>query len=525
MISKFRKGADSLFVRIILGLIALSFVAVGGTSLVKSSSSGDVISFSKTESISFEKFHYAKKKEIELIQKQNGIHLTEENIAEFGVDNAVLKKLVNESMIDYLAKYYEFDISDEKVIAFVKETPFFNNSKGEFDLSLFKNTFNNSPVREQEYLNGMKRRFIASVVLGIFKDNYHTSKILRETIVNYMAETRTVDLFSVDMSYRPFDYRASKYSQEELNQYYLENKTAFMQPPSRSFEYIKADKKFLEKRINISDNDLKTYFDENKDEYNGKKFLEVKKQIKDLLRGEKLIEVSGEIAKNFEEAVSSGLTLKEIANKYSLPLKSVKDITLSKMIENEEEEYAKLADNVFEMNEGEVSYPVEIPATSEIMLVSVKSILQGRQREFKDVEKLIIDILEKRDLANYNMKNFKETLNAANLNKIDKASLASKGINLINNQTFTRVNLANDKLPSNLLKAIFSIQLNQSTNIITNDNMAYFAYLKKIENEKNIADKIRKDDDKHIAAAIKEGIFQELIDHLSKLNNMKINNK
>ena len=79
MISKFRKGADSLLVRILLGLIAFSFVGVGGAAFINGNSSGDVVSFSETDSISFEEFHIAKAKEIESLQRQNGINLTEEN--------------------------------------------------------------------------------------------------------------------------------------------------------------------------------------------------------------------------------------------------------------------------------------------------------------------------------------------------------------------------------------------------------------------------------------------------------------
>jgi len=63
MISKFRKGADSLLVRILLGLIAFSFVGVGGAAFINGNSSGDVVSFSETDSISFEEFHIAKAKE------------------------------------------------------------------------------------------------------------------------------------------------------------------------------------------------------------------------------------------------------------------------------------------------------------------------------------------------------------------------------------------------------------------------------------------------------------------------------
>ena len=116
MIAKFRKGADNLLVRILLGLIALSFVGVGGAAFIKSNGGEDIVSFSHTDPISYEKFYTTRAKEIEHIQIQNGINLTEETIAHLDVNKSVLRKLINEAMISYLAKYYEFDISEKKII-------------------------------------------------------------------------------------------------------------------------------------------------------------------------------------------------------------------------------------------------------------------------------------------------------------------------------------------------------------------------------------------------------------------------
>lgn len=523
MISKFRKGADSLLVRILLGLIALSFVGVGGAAFINGNSSGDVVSFSDADSISFEEFHAAKAKEVDFLQRQNGINLTEENIAELGIDNSVLKKLINDSMIEYLAKYYEFDISDEKVIAYVKKTPFFKNSKGEFDLSVFKAAFNNSLAKEEEYLASVKHHLITSTMLGTFMDAFNPPKMMTENIVNYMSETRVVDVLSVDLEFKPNGYKPNDISNEQLLQFYQENKSLFVIPELRSFEYVKADRKFLEKKLNISDKDIRNYFEEYKDEFESKKFSEVKDQVREAFSSEKITELSNELAKNFEEDVSSGLTLTEIANKYDLQIISGNDINFSDMSASSQADYIELADSVFEMAEGEVSYPIEVQDTSEILLVSLKSVTQTREQGFEEVEKNIKDTIEKRDLAIANMKSLKEEINGFNLSKIDKSILSSKGISIVQNLSFTRADLPiENKLPADLLKEIFTIKLNNATNIINADNKAYFAYLKGVNSSKIMADKIRKNAGDHFSNVIKEGVFQELVGYLTQKNNMKI---
>ena len=248
MISNFRKGADNIFVRILLILIALSFVGIGGAAFIKGNSEGEVVTFSNAKSITYEQFKYAKSREIDLLQKQNGINLTEENIAELNLDNLVLKKLINVSMIDYLAKCYELDISTNSVISFIKKTPYFNNDKGEFDLSIFKTTFHNSIKKEEEYLASVKQNIISSSILNIFLDSFVPPKIMIENIINFMSETRVTDVFSIDLEKQLKNYSQKLISQEEMQEFYNKNKNMFQQQEQRSFEYLKADKNFIQKK-------------------------------------------------------------------------------------------------------------------------------------------------------------------------------------------------------------------------------------------------------------------------------------
>ncbi|GAB4166167.1 MAG: SurA N-terminal domain-containing protein [Rickettsiaceae bacterium] len=524
MIAKFRKGANSLLVRILLGFIALCFVGAGAATFINGNSGGDIVSFSDAESISYEEFQLAKAREIDALQRQNGINLTEENIAELGIDNLVLRRLISDSMISYLAQYYEFDISEDKVISYVKKLPFFKNDNGEFDSNIFKSAFGNSTKKQEDYLKSEKQRMIASTMLNIFMDSLNVPKLMTENVLDYMSETRVVDVVSADLSFKPKGYKAEDIPQEQLKRFYEENKGLFTIPETRSFEYIKADKSFIQKKLTVTEKSLKEYFEENIEDFNSKNFSEVKKAVKEAFMQEKVEELANELARNFEEDVASGLTLTEIANKYGIKVSEVKDITLEQMSTSDQPDYVELVDSVFEMVENELSYPLEIQDKSEILLVNLKNIIPARQQEFAEVENSIKALIEKRMVALENVKALEKVKKGYDPERITKGYLSAHGFTVATKQQFTRANLlTEDKWSADLLKAIFSAESNNTTSLVVGaGDKAYFAYVKQIKTDKAIAKKIQKNSSGQLANTIKEGIFHELISYLAQKNNMKI---
>lgn len=523
MLTKIRKSSDSLIVRIILGLIALSFVGIGGASFIGGNSAGDVVSFSNTESISMESFQMARSKEIDTIQRQNGINLTEENIAELGVDISVLRRLINESMINYLAKYYEFDISSEKVIGFVKKTPYFRNQDGEFDLSVFKAAFQNSPAKEEEYLASIKKHLITNSLLSVFMDSFVSPKIMVENMVNYMSETRVADIFFIDLENKPKDYKPENIPTEQLEHFYKENSSLFVVPELRGFGYLKADKKFLEKKMNITNAELKQFFEENKEEFGTNNFTKAKKQVREEMSRERMEELANELARNFEEDVSSGLTLQEIAQKYEIEVSYAEGMSMSEMNSSDIDEYAEISDSVFEMVEGEVSYPIEVQDQNKILLVELKTITPSAQRSFSDVKKDIKSMLEKRELAFENVKIIEEIQKNFDPKLVQKNLLKNKGVTSISNVQFTRGELPlEDKFPPQLLKNIFATSKDNTTPLVSDGKKVYFALLKNVKTDRNKAKKIKENSGDHFSNVIREGVFQELLTHLTQKNQMQL---
>ena len=115
MLTKIRKATDHLFTRIILILIAFSFVAAGAASFMGGNSSEDVIIFDKVSPVSMDEFRSSRYQEIENIQKQTGQNLSEEDIVNLGINRLITKKLINDRMLKYLAEYYDLDIGKKTI--------------------------------------------------------------------------------------------------------------------------------------------------------------------------------------------------------------------------------------------------------------------------------------------------------------------------------------------------------------------------------------------------------------------------
>ena len=376
-----------------------------------------------------EEFQLAKAREVDAIQRQNVISLTDEQVAELGIDNNVMRRLITDAMVKYLAKTYDFDVSEEKIISYVKKTPYFRNQAGEFDLSVFKAAFDNSPRKENEYLTSVRDQVIYSSMASIFMDSFVPSSALKDNMVDYMAETRAADLISINLDHKSKNYKNPDITSEQLGKFYESNKVLFVIPELRSFDYIVADANYLKKKLQISDAELEKYFNDNRDDFSSDSFAKAKKQVREVFVQEKMEELASELAKNLEEDVSSGLNIAEIAKKYNISLQSQKDISLADMNSSKKVEQVELADSVFELIEGEVSYPIEIQDQNNIMLVELKSITHSRQQELSEVEGEVKKILNQRILAFENAKTLEEFKKSYDpKKKQNKSTLKAKGI-------------------------------------------------------------------------------------------------
>lgn len=525
MLTKIRSGIDHIIVRIILGVIALSFVGFGGVSFMSGNSRGDAVSFSKAESISMEKFFKSKAQKIEAIQNQNQINLTEEQIEELNINQAVLQDLIAAAMLEYIAKQYEFDISDEKIIALAKSSPMFHNANGQFDPLIYKSIFANSKNNEKEYLDFVRNRTIHGTIVGLFSLSYKVPTIMSDNMVNFMSETKNATIYKMDLKFKDKDFNPGNPSRELLEEIYNSNKAVFILPETRSFRYLKVSKEFLLKEVNITEQNMKNYFEENSEEFSNISYAKAKNDIKNQLTAALLDDLVTEFSRKLEDDVAAGMGLEEISKKYSISVKEAKDLSKNSMLKSKNEDYLEIADQVFEMINGEISYPLEIKDKHEIILTMLDSVNPERNREFSEVENDIAKLWKAQQLTNFNMNKFVKFVEDGNFNS-NASILAKSGITAIKKPALSRVDLNNNDMPAELLNHIFKIDDKQKTKIFHNiDGYAYFAYLEKSTIDAKKKKMVREKGLEHFQNTIQDSLLQEMIINSTIKNDVKVNLK
>ncbi|MFY9590242.1 SurA N-terminal domain-containing protein [Rickettsia endosymbiont of Halotydeus destructor] len=523
MLDNIRKTADSFVMRVLFAMIAFAFVGWGIKDILPKASGGDFVTFTHAKNISREDFLKAKSTEINAIQKQMGTNLSEEEINQLNIDKQIMRKLIYNNILDYLVTYYDFDLSDNTVTSLVKESPAFKNDQGVFDIRIFKTYFRNSYINEEEYLLNFKEKTLKNILVSSFLESFYVPKIMIQNIINHMAEKRNVELLQINLKNKPKDLKIPVPNKQQLEDFYKNNKNLFEIPEKRSFSYIKISNQNLQKKINITKEELLSFYNENKEEFGDQAFEKVEKQLYDLLLSQKIDVLNMELAKNLEDDVAAGSTLVEIAEKYELPLQNVNYVSYEELIENKI--IAENVDSIFELVEGELSYPIESEDKSYLILVELKAIQPAKTPEFSAIKDQVATALAKQYLADINLQTIKDLAKEYKAEKENIKNLNLQGIE-VSQQSYIRSEIENDiKLSPEILLSIFRTKVDNNTPVFQIGNKVYFAYVKSIILDKNVAENIAKNSSEHIANTIKNSLIDELINYAIKQNNMKIKSR
>ncbi len=531
MLKKIRNIAHSFIMRLVLSLIAFAFVGWGVKGALQFRNNFDIVTFTEATNITETDFLKAKAEEINRARRRSGAALSEEEINQLGLDKIVLDRLVNSRIMDYLVQYYDLDLSDETVVQAVKESPVFKNDKGEFDTELFKSAFKNSYQSEEEYLQDIKNNMLKSIVLRAFLDTFKTPDSMLNNIAGYMAETRVVDLVRVDLNSQPKNTVIPAPTQEQLQEFYKNNAALFTIPEIRSFAFLKISNQYIQNKVHITNDELLHFYDENKNELKTAEgaeptFEKAKKQINDILKQQKTEELIVEFSKNLEDAIAAGSSLKEIATKYELPTETVTNVTYE-TLKNDKTGLSGLADSVFEMTEGEVSYPIEVQDEqnrNSLMLTEVSIIRPSKVEELKDVMPKLTKLWQAEQVKHINVKNITTIAQNYKPETVNAGEFKALGISLDPKFSISRSDIAKEEysLPPELILTILQTKKNKVTQVITSTDHAYFAYIKEVKKDAKKVQEVKKSSSDKISNIIQETVVEELLGYLKAHNKMKV---
>lgn len=522
MLQSIRKAADNLIFRIILGLLVVAFGFWGVDDVLRSRNNFDIATFKNAKNVSEEEFIKAKAREIALIQRSQGVNLSEEQIKQSGIDEAVLDRIISGRLIDQLIDQYDLDFGDKVLADFIKQQESFKNKEGKFDINLFKAILQHSGMSEEEYTKETKTQLVRSAFLNSFMRASYVPDVSVHNITEFMSEERLCDVASIDLTDSK-QVLPQEPSREQLEEFYKANAELFTLPEKRSVSYVVVNEGSALKDVKVDDLEVKQFFEENKEEFSNKPFAKVKGQIESKLKAGKLEQALVDFVKKLEDEVAAGTSLKEIAASFGLKVVSLSNLTPEGLVANKT--IGGLVDGIFAMHAGEVSYPLELPDPKTLALVEVTSITEA---QLQDLDKIKASVIQKWNLSEVMNKNTKimQDFVATTKPETFRDDAKKMGLTLISDTKLKRSEISdNDKLPIEMLTAAFSGNVGLVSQVYVVGDRAFVALVKSAGHNPELRNKLLKDAGENIAAQIRNSLVQEIMIYVRNKEKVQINRR
>lgn len=368
MLKFFRDQKDSWLIKSILILTGLSFVSLFGAGSLseKIPDEGKAVVSVAGKKITVAEYVYEIEQKARSISKMTQQPFTIKNIVESGMLMPQLNQMVSRLIMEATADDLRLTVNENYVRDIVKNMPMFAGADGNFSLSAYKQYLSDMGLSEKRFIDDSfldlrtQQLFKAAGTLSI------APKKTAETDYGLQNEKRSVDVFTITPSKLKITAKPSKEEKEELYKEMSENLVA---PEYRSFTVMYLTLNDVSKKIDLTEDELKEAFNENKDAYTIEEVRDVDQMLfttreeadeayAALQKGQKFMDVAKKFAKQTEDQTKLG------------------DITPSTAT-------GDWADVVFTAEKGKVIAPVQTAFGWQILRVN--KITPKIERQFKEV--------------------------------------------------------------------------------------------------------------------------------------------
>jgi peptidyl-prolyl cis-trans isomerase D len=303
MLKFFRNSLNGVAVKVLMGLLALTFVlwGVGDTLRQRSVSYAFKVgdhTFSESE------FSRELAREVHKFQMESGRSLSETNEEDQRLINKIkislVKQLVNRSMFIQEAREMGLVVNDEMVKIELANMSMFQKD-GKFNKVLFESFLANNGMTESMFIALMKEDIAVSALDKIFQVNQLAPALMVSNMIKAANSTRYGRLVSVDSAQLSVDAPST----EQFESFYNSNARNYLTDEQRELSYVTFGLEQVNLEQEISDELLMQQYEERKMSFNEP---EKRKVLHLFFKDEaKAKEIAGQLAggKSFTEAAKA----------------------------------------------------------------------------------------------------------------------------------------------------------------------------------------------------------------------------
>ncbi|HEX5778495.1 MAG TPA: SurA N-terminal domain-containing protein, partial [Xanthobacteraceae bacterium] len=179
MLEALRKNSAGIVAKVLIGLLAISFVIWGIGDIFRGVGANDVAQVGEVR-IPTESFRQEYQERLQQIGQQMGRGITPEQARAFGLDRQVLGEMISEATLDAKAKELGLNVSNEALLDRIHANPAFQNAAGNFDPNRFYETLRNANFTEARYIDSERRLMLRQQMGRALSADLTAPQVLRE---------------------------------------------------------------------------------------------------------------------------------------------------------------------------------------------------------------------------------------------------------------------------------------------------------------------------------------------------------
>lgn len=263
MMDNLRAASNHVVLKIILGLIILSFVLtgvgnylIGGNGDFAAKVNGDEISQAQLERA----FSSERSRQQQMLGEQFSTLASNPGYMQ-QIRQQALSQLIDEKLLDQYAKTLKLAISDDQIKQAIFSQPAFQTD-GKFDNAKYLGLINNMGFSADQYAEALRKQLttqqlITSVTGTDFMLNGETDALAALVAQQRQVREATINVGALVAKQAVTD--------EDVKNYYEQNKNSFMSPEQYRVSYIKLDAASLHE--NVSESEIRSWYDQHQSDY------------------------------------------------------------------------------------------------------------------------------------------------------------------------------------------------------------------------------------------------------------------
>ena len=263
MMDNLRTAANSVVLKVIFGIIIVSFILTGVSGYLIGGGNNYAAKVNGQE-ISRGQFENAVASERNRMQQQMGDQFSElaanENYIKT-MRQQVLSRLVDEALLDQYAKELGLGISDEQVRKAIWATPAFQN-EGKFDNTRYNALVNQMGMTADQYAQALRNQLTTNQLISAVAGTDFMLPGETDQLAALVSQQRLVREATIDVNALAAKQQVSD---QEVASYYEQNKGQFVAPEQFRVTYIKLDAASMPS--SASEEDVQAYYDQHNDEF------------------------------------------------------------------------------------------------------------------------------------------------------------------------------------------------------------------------------------------------------------------